>query len=157
MRACETARNSRTPGRGWLRAMVSMHCKRRRGRFNMKRSYSILGALLSWVLVLGKATSAAPQASLAEVELLTQPRRSELAGLPSSVPRPVLYFLDRANVPSCGLLPSTPGALMITPILETDIPLLPGGNRGSNLRVPRRHRICLQVSPTRYQRRQQYD
>jgi hypothetical protein len=71
-------------------------------------------------IVQHSAFAAGGQTSLAEVELIKQGLKQGLAGLPVDAPKPVLYFLDKARTPSCGLLPSTRGASMIIPILETD-------------------------------------
>ena len=66
------------------------------------------------------AFAAGGQTPLAKVEIIKQGIKPGLAGMPVDAPKPVLYFLDKARTPSCGLLPYTRGASMIIPILETD-------------------------------------
>jgi hypothetical protein len=75
-------------------------------------------ALLSQVQNAADATGG--QTHLSKVEILKQPLKPGLASLPADAPKPVLYFLDKARTPSCGLLQPPRGASMITPILETE-------------------------------------
>jgi hypothetical protein len=75
---------------------------------------------LCGILAASIVSAADHQTPLAKVELLKQAPKPGLATLPASAPRPVLYYLGGASAPSCGLLPSEPGASIITPILETE-------------------------------------
>ena len=60
------------------------------------------------------------QTALASVELIQGKPEPGLAGLPRGAPRAVMYYKGRASTPSCGLLPGSSAAKMITPILETE-------------------------------------
>lgn len=80
----------------------------------------LIGILAPLCMVQHSAFAAGGETSLAKVELIKQGIKPGLAGLPVDAPKPVLYFLGEARTPSCGLLPSTRGASMIVPILETD-------------------------------------
>jgi hypothetical protein len=66
----------------------------------------------------GSAVAANDRTPLANVHLMSQAPKAGLAALPAGAPRPVLYLVNNARAPSCGLLPSTPGASMIVPMLQ---------------------------------------
>jgi hypothetical protein len=87
----------------------------------MRAIFWLIGIVPLWgFLVPGCAIAADGQTPLARVELIKVAPKPGLAGLPASAPRPVLYYLDKARMPSCGLLPAIPGASAITPIFETE-------------------------------------
>jgi hypothetical protein len=76
------------------------------------------GVLLCSLILTVTGRAAGAGRPISEVEVAKQAQQPGLAGLPSSAPKPIVYFLSGANAPSCGLLQA--GAGVITPILETD-------------------------------------
>ena len=85
----------------------------------MKAAIRVGGVMLLGVLLmLGCSSAADGRTPLGKAELIKVAPKPGLASLPADAPQPVLYYLNKANVPSCGLLPS--GAAMITPMLETE-------------------------------------
>ncbi|HMK56609.1 MAG TPA: hypothetical protein VK448_08245 [Dissulfurispiraceae bacterium] len=92
----------------------------------------LCAAILNAFFLLGTSAVAAAgdQTPLDKVELIRQAQKPRFASLPKDAPKPVLYFLENATVPSCGLLASEKSS-MITPMLETD----PGENFPNCLEV----------------------
>jgi hypothetical protein len=87
----------------------------------MKALFWLSGIMPLWgMLIAGCAIPAHGQTPLSSVEVIQIAPEPGLARLPAGAPRPVLYYLDKKSMPSCGLLPASPGASAITAILETE-------------------------------------